>query len=189
LEWDKDGEYIAAISKSCTFVILWEVSSNKEIKIECNTQPTCIKWGVCCPFLAVGTDKGNLVLYNKKTGRRNILMGVCTRKINCGSWNENNCVALGGDDGKIVMLTTDGVIKKTFTVSAPVVYLEHGDIMTGAYSKPGETKGSSLLAVDSNEGIKLYSDCVDEYSIELSQNFGKIKNIQFLYFYFLFVYL
>ena len=55
-------------------------------------------WSKCGPQLAVGTAKGNLVVYNKTTRKRVAVMGKHSKRITCGSWNINNKLAMAGLD-------------------------------------------------------------------------------------------
>ena len=57
-----------------------------------------ISWAVAGPQLAVGNAKGDLVVYNKKTLKKQLIRGKHTRKITCGAWNSENKLALGSED-------------------------------------------------------------------------------------------
>jgi hypothetical protein len=117
-------------------------------------------------------------MFNKKTSRKSNYMGVCTRRINCGSWSEDE-LALGSEDFRIVIISAEGQVKKSFTMSAPITQLEFGDIMSGIQKTGAEKKDRSLIAVDSSQNIRLYAELMEEYAIEISQNFGKIQAVQF----------
>ena len=45
------------------------------------------KWSRTHPVLAVGTDKGTLLFYNKRTQRKVPTMGKHSKKIVSGDWN------------------------------------------------------------------------------------------------------
>ena len=50
-----------------------------------------------------GTSKGNLILYNHKIGRKVPILGKHSRKIICGSWSQENKLALGGADNLLTV--------------------------------------------------------------------------------------
>ena len=51
--------------------------------------------------LAIGTQKGSLVVYNKRTLKRQSILGKHVKRITCGAWNCENKLALGSDDRQV----------------------------------------------------------------------------------------
>lgn len=137
-----------------------------------------ICWATNGPYLAIGTENGNLIILNKTLNRKSQVRGVFTKKITCGHWNERNQLALGSDDGRIVVLTAEGKSFKSFTHSVSQVSLEWGDLMKTdqTLSNPKE---QSLLSVDSKCGIRIYNELATECVIELNQTFGKLGTARF----------
>lgn len=72
--------------------------------IETNLKdPTWLKWSKIGPQLAVGTAKGNLLIY-RKDSRKNIpVMGKHSKAITCGAWSADNKLALGGADEMLTL--------------------------------------------------------------------------------------
>lgn len=56
----------------------------------------------------MGSSKGNLVLYNKKTQKKISISGKHSKKITSGAWNAKNYVAFGSEDRQITVFTADG---------------------------------------------------------------------------------
>lgn len=63
-----------------------------------------IAWARSDLTLAVGTSKGNLVLYSHTQRRRVPIMGKHTRSITCGAWSAAGLLALGARDNQVSCL-------------------------------------------------------------------------------------
>ncbi len=57
-----------------------------------------MSWSRTGPQLAVGTCKGNLLLYNSDSKKSQLLAGKHSKKIVCGQWNLENKLALASLD-------------------------------------------------------------------------------------------
>jgi WD repeat-containing protein 19 len=66
--------------------------------------------------LALGTIKGTLLLFNKRTQKKITVTGKQTRKIISGSWNNKGYIALGAEDRQITVTNSDGEQVDQFTV-------------------------------------------------------------------------
>ena len=66
LEWDKDGDCLAASQAGSSCVSIFEVHSKAVYEIDTGLKETsCICWSSTTPHLAIGTVKGHLMIYNK----------------------------------------------------------------------------------------------------------------------------
>lgn len=65
-EWDSDGDLLAIISNNSSVITLWDATTGKKSQIDAGVRDglTCIMWAKRTCLLAVGTQKGNLVLYD-----------------------------------------------------------------------------------------------------------------------------
>ncbi|KAF3825268.1 hypothetical protein GH733_005902 [Mirounga leonina] len=77
-------------------------------------------WSKIGSFLAVGTVKGSLLIYNRQTSRKIPVLGKHTKRITCGCWNAENLLALGGEDKMITVSNQEGdTIRQTPVRSEP----------------------------------------------------------------------
>lgn len=55
-------------------------------------------WSRVGPQLAIGTCKGNLLIYNSDTKKSQLIAGKHSKRIACGTWNMENKLALASLD-------------------------------------------------------------------------------------------
>ncbi|KAM6940536.1 WD repeat-containing protein 19 [Xenentodon cancila] len=111
MDWDKDGDILAVIASKSNSIYLWDASVNKTTKIDSGLskdQMSFILWSKTGPLLAVGTAKGNLLIYNQQTSRKIPVLGKHTKKIICGCWSSQNLLALGSDDNTLSISNHEG---------------------------------------------------------------------------------
>jgi WD repeat-containing protein 19 len=65
-------------------------------------------WSRVGPQLAVGTQKGNLLLYNNDSKKSQLLAGKHSKKITCGQWNLDNKLALASLDRTMTINEASG---------------------------------------------------------------------------------
>merc|ERR1719426_631287 len=88
--------------------MLWHQATRRLEMLEMNSKdPTFLCWSKTGPQLAIGTQKGNLMIYNKRTMKKQTIMGKHSKRISCGGWNEN-ILALGSEDKTITLSGEDG---------------------------------------------------------------------------------
>jgi WD repeat-containing protein 19 len=108
--WDKDGEVLAVLQSGNSAIIVWDAAERKTLApVETNMKDLCwMQWSRAGPELAVGSGKGNLIIYNRRTTRMNPLLGKHSKKITCGAWNSSNQLALGSEDKTVSLSTATG---------------------------------------------------------------------------------
>ena len=109
LQWDKDGESLAILQDGNGTVPIWDMASRNLTPLETNLKdPTFLKWSRVGPQLAIGTIKGNLLLYNKLNRRKIPVLGKHPRRITCGAWSLANQLALGSEDRSLTLSDEQG---------------------------------------------------------------------------------
>jgi WD repeat-containing protein 19 len=77
LAWDKDGEYLAILQDGNGVVPLWSNSNRRVTPLDTSLKdPTFLAWSKTGPQLAVGTAKGNLLIYNKTKKQKMPFIGT-----------------------------------------------------------------------------------------------------------------
>ncbi|KAF5840991.1 hypothetical protein DUNSADRAFT_14848 [Dunaliella salina] len=101
LQWDPDGEQLAIIPNGNTAVLVWSVV-NKEVKkidTDFKTQVfTAMAWSRTGKYLAMGTAKGNLLIYNCHERKKTPYVGKHVSKIVCMVWTKDDMLAMAGMD-------------------------------------------------------------------------------------------
>uniref|UniRef100_A0A8C9BC88 WD repeat domain 19 n=2 Tax=Phocoena sinus TaxID=42100 RepID=A0A8C9BC88_PHOSS len=122
MDWDKDGDILAVIAEKSSCIYLWDANTNKTSQLDSGMrdQLSFLLWSKFGSFLAVGTVKGNLLIYNRQTSRKIPVLGKHTKRITCGCWNAENMLALGGEDKMITVSNQEGdTIRQTPVRSEP----------------------------------------------------------------------
>ena len=60
------------------------------------------------PYLACGTAKGNLLIYNKKTLKKINIVNKHTKRITSAAWSKENQLVLTSDDRQVTVSNTEG---------------------------------------------------------------------------------
>ncbi|KAH9487695.1 WD repeat-containing protein 19, partial [Bulinus truncatus] len=69
LDWDQDGDILAVICENSTMVFLWPTNTQNHTQFDSGLKDsmTFLKWSRNGVYLAVGTIKGNLLIFNQQT--------------------------------------------------------------------------------------------------------------------------
>ncbi len=71
MEWDADGDVLAITTESPGSVVLWEAHSSKMIELDTGLREmaSVIAWSIVGKIFALGTVKGNIMVYDHRTLR------------------------------------------------------------------------------------------------------------------------
>ncbi|XP_073198367.1 WD repeat-containing protein 19 isoform X2 [Lepidochelys kempii] len=122
MDWDKDGDTLAIIADKSSTVYLWDANTNKTSQVDSGMRDpmSFLLWSKVGALLAVGTTKGNLLIYNRQTSRKIPVLGKHTKRITCGCWSTENLLALGSEDKMITISNQEGdTIRQTSVRSDP----------------------------------------------------------------------
>lgn len=108
--WDSEGDVLAIITVSSSSIILWDANTQRKQTIETGLRDalTCILWSLEGQIMAVGTNKGNLSIYNHQTSKRIPILGKHSKRIICGVWSSQNLLALGSEDKSFSLSNEEG---------------------------------------------------------------------------------
>ncbi|XP_024939624.1 WD repeat-containing protein 19 isoform X2 [Cephus cinctus] len=108
--WDADGDILAIISSGSSAIILWDATTGKKSQVDAGLRDglTCMIWAKRSSLLAVGTQKGNLALYDHINAKRIPILGKHKKRIICGAWSLEGLLALGSEDKVLTISTSEG---------------------------------------------------------------------------------
>ncbi|XP_041973460.1 WD repeat-containing protein 19 [Aricia agestis] len=174
MDWDNDGDYLAIITPNSNAVILWECHTNKRHNIETGLRepPSCLAWSYGEPLLAIGTQKGNLALYNHHTTKRIPIIGKHTKKITCAAWNRDSILVLASDDKSLSINNSDGDTLRVISLRDIPNDLQFSEMKTDE-RVAGE---NTISLVVGKRTLYLYNLLNPENPIELAfqQRYGSI---------------
>ncbi|XP_071315895.1 WD repeat-containing protein 19-like isoform X2 [Trachinotus anak] len=176
MDWDKDGDILAVISAQSSSIYLWDATVNKTSQIDSGMrdQMSFVLWSMTGPLLAVGTVKGNLLIYNQQTSHKIPVLGKHTAKITCGCWSTQNLLALGSDDCTVSISNHEGdTIRQTKLCGEPAD-------MCFSVIKTDETsaQGEDTVSVTVDKQILMLLNVNSEKQIELTfqRHYGDIMS-------------
>ncbi|KAL5510222.1 hypothetical protein EMCRGX_G005732 [Ephydatia muelleri] len=120
MDWDKDGDLLAITHDKDGVLFLLSSSTFEVTQLDTGLKDTL---SLCCwakhsQLLAVGTSKGNLLLYNHRKGRKIPIAGKHTKKITCAAWSAENLLALGSVDRTFTISNAEGDTLRQTTLRA-----------------------------------------------------------------------
>lgn len=186
LDWDVHGECLAVLQEGNGIIPIWDSSSRTTLSVDTNLKdPTFMVWSKTGPQLAVGTAKGNFLMYNKNTHKKIPVLGKHPKRITCGAWSDQNQLVLGSADNTLTISNDAGDTLEQSQLKRPptsVCFIDEGGGIRGPRSsvthKERSTKAADVLVAVNLNGKSLMLYCVgnQDSSAELAfqQNYGKI---------------
>lgn len=110
LRWDADGGTLALAQQDKAVVALWKLSTRtiQHLDTSLKDPASYLCWNCSGNLLAVGTQKGNLAIYDKASSRILPVVGKHSRRITCGAWNSQDQLVLGSDDRMMTLSNVKG---------------------------------------------------------------------------------
>lgn len=189
LDWDVDGECLAVLQEGNGVIPIWDSSSRATISVDTNLKdPTFMAWSNVGPQLAVGTAKGNILMYNKKTRKKIPVLGKHPKRITCGAWSDTNQLVLGSTDSTLTVSNDTGdTLEQTQLKRAPTSMCFVGSKRARAEPRPPSPEEggkeddtppqASVVALNlSGKSMLLYSVGDPDRPVELAfqAKYGKI---------------
>ncbi|WAQ97925.1 WDR19-like protein [Mya arenaria] len=177
LGWDKDGDTLAIINDKNTNITMWDANTGKTSQLDSGLRDplSFLLWAKAGPYLAVGTQKGNLLIYNHQTSRKIPIIGKHSRKITCGSWSNENLLALGSEDKSITISNAEGDTLRQTSMRADPGDVQFSEMKGDERSAMGE---NTVSVVVGRKTLFLYNMHDAENPIELAfqAKYGEIKS-------------
>ena len=118
--WDKDGDLLAVITDKSANLLMWDANSCRSNWLDTGIRDplNVLIWSKTGPTVAIGSYRGNLVIYNHKTSRKVPVIGKHSKAITCGAWSSGNLLALGAEDRTLSISNLDGDTLRVATLRA-----------------------------------------------------------------------
>lgn len=184
MDWDKDGELLAVLQEKAQSVMLYSLQKKQMSALEANLKnPQFLAWSKVGPQLAIGAGNGSVVLYRKDNLRQEVLFGKHSGSIVCGAWgDEENLLALAGEDRTITISTCEGTTEAQFTVSGIPGRIVFAPPRTARSleGKGEDSKAWTLCTSVKSEDIILYAMHEEPTRLPFAQRYGKIVAFEWL---------
>jgi WD repeat-containing protein 19 len=99
-------------------------------------------WGKASAVLAVGSMRGNLMIYNHRTSRRIPIIGKHSKAITCGAWSDAGLLALGSEDRSLSISNAEGDTIRVATLRA-----EPSDVQFSEMKQDERTTGENTVSL------------------------------------------
>ncbi|XP_069781014.1 WD repeat-containing protein 19 isoform X4 [Narcine bancroftii] len=175
MDWDKDGDSLAVIADKSNAIYLWDANTHRTSQLDCGMrdQMSFLLWSKAGSQLAVGTAKGNLLVYNLQTSRKIPVLGKHTKRITCGCWSSQNLLALGSEDKAITVSNQEGDTIRQTTVRAEPSDIQFSVMKTDERTSMGESTVSVILGKKTLFLFNL-TDPDNPIEMEFQQRYGNI---------------
>ncbi|NXM86552.1 WDR19 protein, partial [Oenanthe oenanthe] len=175
MDWDKDGDTLAVITDKSSTIFLWDAITNKTSQVDSGMRDAMsfLLWSRVGALLAVGTTKGNLLIYNRQTSRKISVLGKHTKRITCGCWSIENLLALGGEDKMITISNQEGDTIRQTSVSSDPSDMQFSVMKT---DERVSTRESTVSAVVGKRTLFLFNlnDPDNPIDLKFQQPYGSI---------------
>ena len=174
LDWDCTGEVLAILQQGASTIPLWNFNTKKLDNVDTNMKDlTFIKWSKVGSQLAVGTAKGNLLIYDRKKMKKVPIVGKHQKRITCGAWNSQNRLALGAEDKQLTISNTEGDTLDSAHMKNEPSLIQFSDMKADERAKSKENTVSVNMG---GKTLLLYNTTDQDNPIELAfqQRYGNI---------------
>ena len=131
-------------------------------------------WSKNGPHMAVGSHRGNLMIYNHRTSRRIPIIGKHSKSITCGSWNQDGLLALGSEDRSLSISNMEGDTLRVATLRAEPSDVQFSEMKQDERSKSGENTVSLIVGGKTLYLFNLY-DPENPIELAFQAKYGEIS--------------
>ncbi len=108
-KWNSSGNILCVVYKDHNYALLWIQSTTKTLPIEIGfNDPSFLLWSPHDNRFILGTQKGNLIIYDVSTHHVETILGKHSDEITCGAWIQSDKFILGSTDGTVTVSMMDG---------------------------------------------------------------------------------
>ncbi len=169
--WDKDGDLLAAITDKSSNLLVWDANTRRSQWIDSGIRDplNVLIWSKSGPNLAIGSYRGNLMLYNHRTSRKVPVLGKHSKAITCGAWSESSLLALGSEDRTLSISNNEGDTIRVATLRAEPSDLQFSEMKQDEKTTfPGGGKENTVSAIVGGKTLYLFNLYDPDNPIELA---------------------
>lgn len=126
LAWDKDSDSLAILTATAS-ISIWSMGQRKFQDIElasAKDKATYISWSGTHPVLAIGSEKGSVVFFNRKNQRKIPCISKHGKKVTCGDWNKEGNLISGSEDKILTVSNSTGdSLHESFICKAEIMQI------------------------------------------------------------------
>lgn len=139
-----------------------------------------IKWSGTLPVLAIGTEKGSLVFFNKQNQRKIPCVGKHSKKVITGSWNSDGTLITGAEDKILTVSNSTGdTVCDSFIVKGPPQQLIWAKPKKDKVEESKSTVEKEVSAIINKKMLILLNiETTHNAEITFSAQYGKIIDYQ-----------
>ncbi|KAJ3412566.1 WD repeat-containing protein 19 [Chytridiales sp. JEL 0842] len=110
MEWTPNGEILTVVVESSPLLYTWDANQRRSTTpIDTNMKGlSCLAWNSSSEILAVGTTKGNLLIFNRRTLKKVPVLGKHSKAILSVAWSEENVLACTSADQTFTLTNLEG---------------------------------------------------------------------------------
>ena len=181
LEFDCEGDTLGVFQDNCSIVTVINIFTKKTLDLEIDKnnkdRPTCLRWGKNNPILAIGTYKGLIYFYNKKTDKITPMSMSHSKAVISADWNEEGNLVTGDENKTLSVINRQGeaLLQNAMMKAEP-------RLIMWARQKTSEERASftTISTVQNNKTILIYDFKKKNNPIELAldNEYGNITTYQ-----------
>lgn len=110
LAWDKDSDSLALLTAT-HIISIWSMGQRKfqEVELASNKDAASyVSWSKTAPVLVVGTEKGSLLFYNRKSQRKVPCIAKHGKRVTDGDWSSEGYLASVSLDKMLTVSNAQG---------------------------------------------------------------------------------
>lgn len=158
IAWEHEGDILAVMQANVPTVTFVHAREKRISQLDTGIRdPTFMAWSPNAPKLAIGSFKGNLLIYNSYTQKKTIVQNKHRRKITCGAWSNDSRLALGSQDHTISVNDDQGNALQTFILSTDPVQVDFADQKKDDSTSKQRSKEETISLNLGNHSVMFYS--------------------------------
>ncbi|XP_054709280.1 LOW QUALITY PROTEIN: WD repeat-containing protein 19-like [Uloborus diversus] len=174
ISWDKDGTVLCLICEHSSSLLLWDSNTKSVTYVDSGFRDalTMVAWSKSAPLLAVGSLKGNLLIYTYRTSKKVTILGKHNKQITYGAWSQQNYLALVASDKTFTLSNADGDLVYRTTLKGEPSLVQFSSMKQDS-SGGGETTVSLIMSKKSLFLLNIH-DTEDPIVLTFQEKYGTV---------------